>query len=372
MQTFREISTKCGLRSPVPLIDICANVATFKWQNTHDGLIQRSRACNVNNAFIAGLALDQCEEAVALCKRFKSQDYFRMGIGTHPHFSSQLESFDKKTFFDTFDNLLYCNESDNESQSTLTSSNAENIDVAAIDKNSKHDFITAIGECGLDYNRMASDKEIQKRIFEYHIEYAIENNLPLFVHEREAHDDMIAMLQHYFGTNGKNGSDSSSNTPIVIHCFTGQPSELEKYLSNGYYIGMTTYITNKTRPNVKQLIQCMNTIPLDRLMIETDCPYMKPLFERPYFNKESKHLIESQLLPIINKAHEEARGQPVKKIPNEPCLLPAILPLLSKCYDKSIEQIAQATTDNATSFFKFKQLCQEEANVQQINIVSDT
>lgn len=124
--------------------------------------------------------------------------------------------------------------------------------------------IVAIGECGLDYDRMFSTKENQIRCLEKHIVLAEKCGKPLFLHERCAANDMIRRLKKHPEICKKS----------VVHCFTGEKSTLEQYLSMGLFIGITGWICDDNR--AKELRDAVRMIPLDRILIETDAPYLTP------------------------------------------------------------------------------------------------
>ena len=124
--------------------------------------------------------------------------------------------------------------------------------------------IVAIGECGLDFDRMFSTKENQIKCFEKQIEIAETLNMPLFLHERNAVEDFIKVLSHHKEICKKS----------IVHCFTGNTETLKKYLSMGCYIGITGWICDSRR--AKDLRQAVRYIPLDRIMIETDSPFLTP------------------------------------------------------------------------------------------------
>ena len=124
--------------------------------------------------------------------------------------------------------------------------------------------IVAIGECGLDFDRMFSTKENQIKCFEKQIEIAETLNMPLFLHERNAVEDFIKVLSHHKEICKKS----------IVHCFTGNTETLKKYLSMGCYIGITGWICDSRR--AKDLRQAVRYIPPDRIMIETDSPFLTP------------------------------------------------------------------------------------------------
>lgn len=124
--------------------------------------------------------------------------------------------------------------------------------------------IVAIGECGLDYDRMFSTKENQVRCLENHIVLAEKLNKPLFLHERSAENDFIRRFKRHRDICKKS----------VVHCFTGNKETLEQYLEMGFSIGITGWICDDRR--AKELRRAVPIIPLDRILIETDAPYLTP------------------------------------------------------------------------------------------------
>lgn len=122
----------------------------------------------------------------------------------------------------------------------------------------------AVGECGLDYDRMFSTKENQIRCLEKHIVLAEKLNLPLFLHERSATEDFVKRFKKHPEICRKS----------VVHCFTGDKKTLEKYLSMGFSIGITGWICDDRRG--KELREAVSIIPLERILVETDAPYLTP------------------------------------------------------------------------------------------------
>lgn len=129
---------------------------------------------------------------------------------------------------------------------------------------SENKRVVAIGECGLDYDRMFSTKENQIRCLEKHIVLAEKLDKPLFLHERSASDDFIKRFKKHPEICKKS----------VVHCFTGNKSTLSKYLSMGFLIGITGWICDDRR--AKELREAVHIIPLDQILIETDAPYLTP------------------------------------------------------------------------------------------------
>jgi len=171
--------------------------------------------------------------------------------------------------------------------------------------------IVAIGECGLDYNRDFSPREAQRLCFSSQAELASELGLPLFMHERDSFEDFSAILKEHIG-----GLKAS-----VVHCFTGNEVQLDFYLSLGCYIGITGWICdNKRGSHLRDLIK---KIPKDRLMLESDGPYLLPK------NMEKK--------PKNNR--------------NEPKFLPHVLEIAAACLNKEPEILAEETYSNSLRFF---------------------
>ena len=169
----------------------------------------------------------------------------------------------------------------------------------------------AIGETGLDYFRNISPPDIQKKSFGMHIEIAKELSLPLYLHQRDAHSDFIRIIK-----------ENISNFPrFVVHCFTGTQAELDEYLELGAYIGLTGWICDAKR-NI-DLRKSIKSIPIEKMMIETDSPYLIP---KNLMVKPNKNINEPKYLPHIA---------------NEICELTG--------YD--LEELKSATSDNAIEFF---------------------
>ena len=171
--------------------------------------------------------------------------------------------------------------------------------------------VIAIGEAGLDFNRDFSPRPQQEAVFIAQIQLAIELQLPLFLHERDAHERLLAIL--------KNHKDQLPNT--VIHCFTGDKTALFNYLDLGCHIGITGWVCDERRGT--ELQKLVKEIPNDRLMIETDGPY---------------------LLPRNLKPKPKSRR-------NEPQYLPHIARTIADLREESFEAFAQQTTQNTQRFF---------------------
>ena len=172
--------------------------------------------------------------------------------------------------------------------------------------------VVAVGECGLDFNRNYSPHPDQEKWFVAQVELAIDLGKPLFLHSRDAHPRFADLLRGY----------RDRLPPAVAHCFTGERDELRAYLDLDLYIGITGWICDERRG--RHLHELVREIPADRLMIETDSPYLTPRTLRP---------------------------QP-KSRRNEPAFLPYVLATLAEALGKSAEEVARDTTANAQRFFR--------------------
>ena len=172
-----------------------------------------------------------------MCKKFNDVPKLYCTIGVHPHNSKELTN-------DKFELIRKTIEANRQ-------------------------YVVAVGECGLDYNRMFSPANIQKKWFEEQIKLAIELNMPLYFHERDSFDDFYDIVSKY-DLNGK----------AVVHCFTGSKNALMAYLKLGYYIGITGWVCDDNRG--KSLQSIIPKIPLDRILLETDAPWLTPKHLKPY------------------------------------------------------------------------------------------
>jgi TatD DNase family protein len=185
--------------------------------------------------------------------------------------------------------------------------------IASLRELAGHPLAVAIGECGLDYNRDFSPRNVQREWFEAQILLAAELGMPLFLHERDASDDFAAILKNH----------RKNITRMVVHCFTGTGAELETWLELGAYIGITGWICDERRGG--HLGELIKTIPADRLMIETDAPYLIPR--------------------DLGKRSASRSGR------NEPRFLPHIAAVIAGHLGKEPEQLAAETFANSLNFF---------------------
>jgi len=258
------------------LIDIGINLAHAQFDSDRDIVIERAQRNGVTKMVITGTSVRASMNALALAKKRPGMLYATAGV--HPH--------DAKT----------CNDR------TMLQLRDLQLDPAVV----------AVGECGLDYNRDFSPRPIQNQWFENQVKLACEIKKPLFLHERDASTKFIEILKHYHEQLPK----------TVVHCFTGTEEELEQYISLGFYIGITGWICDERRGT--HLHSMIRKIPLNRLMLETDAPFLLPR-NMPRQTKNSTR--------------------------NEPGFLPYVAKKVAECLGKTISEVSNATTANAKEFF---------------------
>lgn len=134
-------------------------------------------------------------------------------------------------------------------------------DLAMVEQYAKQKKCVAIGEIGLDYHWMASSKEVQKEFFAAQCELANKLDMPVIVHDREAHADTLEILKQY-------------KPKGVLHCFSGSAETAKEIVKMGMYIGLNGVATFK---NARKSIEAAKAIPIERLVLETDCPYLAPV-----------------------------------------------------------------------------------------------
>ena len=225
---------------------------------------------------IANAELEGVEKFVLLCASLndlkpikiiqkKSPEKYFVSAGIHPHHATEIREIN-------YDDLL--------------------AKLCSINPN-------VIGETGLDYFRNISPPDVQRKSFKMHIEIAKELSLPLYLHQRDSHKDFINIIK-----------ENRNNFPkFVVHCFTGTQEELNDYLDLGAYIGLTGWICDAKR-NI-ELRKSIKNIPIDRMMIETDCPYLIP---KNLPNKPKKNINEPKYLPHIANEIAELIGMKIEEL----------------------------------------------------------
>lgn len=240
------------------LIDIGANIAHDSFDEDRTGMMQRAADAGVDRIVVTGSSDESNVQAAELAEQSPGTLYSTAGV--HPHHASD-----------------YNDDSD-----------------ALIRSLIQKDAVVAVGECGLDYFRNLSPREAQLDAFKRQLEIAKDSGLPVFLHQRDAHDDFIEVLEPAIPELSR----------AVAHCFTGEGESLREYVAMGLYIGITGWICDERRG--KHLYDIVSIIPDDRLLVETDAPYLLPRTIRP---KPKSRRNEPMHLPEVVRVVAEARGQ---------------------------------------------------------------
>lgn len=240
------------------LIDIGANLTHESFDHDRDAVLARARAQGVSRMIVTGASRAHSPKALALAQAHPGVLFATAGV--HPHHATE-----------------YTAECDSELR-------ALHADPAVV----------AVGECGLDYFRDFSPRPAQRRAFEQQLQIAVDTGKPVFLHQRDAHADFMAIMRGFSGTLG----------PAVVHCFTGSRAELFDYLDQDWHIGITGWLCDERRG--QHLRQIVGNIPADRLMVETDAPYLLPRTLRPVPGDRRN---EPAFLPHIVQALAHDRGE---------------------------------------------------------------
>ena len=222
------------------MFDIGANLTSSHFSDDLDSVLDESFEAGVKKICITSSNLQDVRNAKKITERNKNLYY---SVGFHPHNAKDFKIEFLK------DMSIYLD------------------DPKAI----------CLGEMGLDFNRNFSSKEEQILCFESQLSLANSINKPLFLHQRDAHEEFLSILDNY-----------KFNQKLIVHCFTGNLSELEDYLKRDFYIGITGWVCDLKRG--LDLRECINHIPQDKLLIETDSPYLSP--RKKIRRNEPKFLID--------------------------------------------------------------------------------
>jgi len=248
------------------MIDIGANLTHASFQGDLPEVLARARAAGVS-MIVTGTSVEESRKALALG--------LPCTAGVHPHHARD------------------CGPGT----------------IPALRELAKDPLVVAIGECGLDFNRNYSPHPDQEKWFIAQIELALEIGKPLFLHSRDAHPRFSAVLKDF------------RIEKAVAHCFTGEREELRAYVDLGLYVGITGWICDERRG--RHLVDLVREIPRDRLLLETDAPYLTP---------------------------RDLHPQP-KARRNEPAFLPHIARAVARALGRPVEEVAAETTRNARALF---------------------
>lgn len=279
------------------MVDIGANLTNKKFTRDLDSVVSRARDAGVQKIMVTGITVHSSKEALRLTRLFPETLYSTAGV--HPH---EAKSWDEET-------------------------EGEIREIAA------NNEVVAIGECGLDFNRNFSPQDVQLEVFEKQVSLACELRKPLFVHERDAHKEVLEVLKKYKGR----------LPAVVIHCFTGDASQAAAYLKEGCYIGLTGYVwKDKSENGVRRILED-GIVPLDRLLVETDAPFMYPNTRASKLPPYVKDTLTERSLTFLHRYCTFQR--------NEPCSLPVTIEMIAAYMKKKSEQVALQTTFNAFKVF---------------------
>jgi TatD DNase family protein len=256
----------------ISYFDIGANLTHESFKKDLDIVIKEAKLNKVKKICITSTTIEDTKISLKISE--KEQDFFITTCGIHPHYA------------DTF----------------------KESNIKEIKQLSEHTSVKAIGETGLDFNRNFSKKENQILCFKSQIEIAQELNLNLFLHQRDAHKDFM---------NCFNNVDLKVNA--VVHCFTEDKEKFYEYLDRGFWIGFTGWICDPVRG--KHMIDLISNMPLDRIMIETDSPYLMP------------------------------KNLKIKGRRNEPKFIVEVAKRIASLQNKSLEDISQIFFENSLKFF---------------------
>jgi TatD DNase family protein len=272
--TFEDITTRFRTL-PLDLIDIGANLTHDSFAVDLDAVMARAAQAGVRRQIVTGADMASSRQAAALAAEHPARLWSTAGV--HPHHA----------------------------QSFAGSQREELLALLRLEP------VVAVGECGLDYYRNLSPPVAQRQAFVAQLEIAVQVGKPVFLHQRDAHADFVEILRDFAGRL-KGG---------VAHCFTGGEVELDAYLAFGLHIGITGWACDERRG--LELRNSVPRIPLERLLIETDAPYLLPRDMKP--------------MPKSRR--------------NEPCYLPHIAAAVAILRGDSLETIGAATTRNAIALF---------------------
>jgi TatD DNase family protein len=243
-------------------IDIGVNLTHDRFDRDRNAVIGRARSHRVLQMIVTGASVAGSAATIELARAYPSTLFATAGV--HPHYAAQLTA----------------------------------ADLPALRELLRQPEVVAAGECGLDYHRNLSARDAQLRAFEWQLQLAAESGKPVFLHQRDAHEDFVAMLREHRRT----------LTGAVAHCFTAAARELEDYLALGLSIGITGWLCDERRG--AHLLGLLPRIPSDRLMLETDAPYLLP---RDLSSKPKSRRNEPMYLPHVAAAVAAARGESLEQ-----------------------------------------------------------
>ncbi|GAB5489820.1 MAG: TatD family hydrolase [Phototrophicaceae bacterium] len=257
------------------LIDTHCHLNFERYDADRDDIVQKAIDNGVTRIIIPAVDIESAEQALALSEQYEG---VFVAVGVHPNSTADFDADD----------------------------------LAKIEALSHHEKVISIGEIGIDYHWDKSPKAKQRESFEAQLELASQRELPVIIHNREASEDVMDVLEQWV----KNLPESLKERPGVLHSFSAPPEIAERALAIGFYLGFTGPITFK---NAEDLRRVVRTVPLHRILVETDGPFLTP---HPYRGKR-----------------------------NKPEYIPLIADRLAGLHNLSLEDMARQTTENAIRLF---------------------
>jgi len=260
----------------VPLIDTHAHLDVSAFDEDRTEAISRASEVGVGSMITVGTDLESSRKAIELSERHLG---VHAAVGIHPHDAAMIDE----------------------------------TNIAALSELARHPAVVAIGETGLDYYRDYSPKESQIKGLKWHLALASEMDLPVIIHCRQAEEEMLGLLRSWVS----DCQDKGRECRAVIHCFNGDATAAREYLDMGFYLALGAYVGY---PSSAGMHDVFRSIPGNKLLLETDCPFLPP---------------------------QTYRGKR-----NEPAYLPLTLQALTEIRQELDEDIAAATTQNAQRLFR--------------------
>jgi TatD DNase family protein len=263
----------------IVLVDAHAHLDFSQFEDDLEPVLERARDQGVGCVVTVGFDLESSREAVALAREHGD---LKACVGVHPHEAGQ----------------------------------ADVSVVQGLRELSQDDQVVAIGEIGLDYFRDRSARPDQQRVFREQLELAAEVGKPVVIHDREAHEDMMKMIREWSGNVSR--SNGSLRPPLgVIHCYSGDAAMADELFGLGFLVSVAGTVTYE---NAKPLQRLVERLPLEKVLVETDCPFLSP---HPF------------------------RGQR-----NEPARVRLVASKIAEIKAIPLEEVARVTTDNASRLFR--------------------
>lgn len=261
----------------MPLFDIAVNAANKQLVQDFEPLLERSIDAGVDKWLMVGTDVDESRQVIELAKNQHYAKHLYCTAGVHPHDAKSVDS-------DYIEQLRILHQNNS---------------------------VVAVGECGLDFNRDFSPRPQQEKVFEQQLSLAVDLGKPVYMHERDASERFVKIYSPF----------SDAINKGVVHCFTGEKPALEQYLDMGLNIGITGWVCDERRG--MQLRELIQYIPLERLMLETDAPF---------------------LLPRTIKPKPKSRR-------NEPAYLTYVAKAIAEILDMDLQEVCDLTYQNSCRFF---------------------